>query len=292
VAAGTTRRRTRQRGGIDELPSGALRVRVYAGMDPIWKRRMYLSEVVPPGPRAGDRAERVRTRLLSQVDERRNPGTRATVGQLLDRWLQVLDVDPSTRRAYESKIGKHIRPLLGSLSLTRLDVEALDSFYAELRRCRDHCDRRPRLQHRTSGEHRCDEHVGTRCAPANPAGCRACARACKRHVCRGLSDSTVRQVHWIPSGALDRAVVWKWVASNPAQQADRPPLPHPDPKPPSPEQAARLVERAWSRDPDWGAFVWVKMTTADAPRGNLRPAVVTRGPRPRGADDSPHGVHR
>jgi hypothetical protein len=30
-------------------------------MDPISKRRMYLSEVVPPGPRAGDRAERVRT---------------------------------------------------------------------------------------------------------------------------------------------------------------------------------------------------------------------------------------
>jgi integrase len=88
------------------LPSGALRVRVYAGLDPISKRRMYFSEVVPPRPRAGDRAERVRTRLLSQVDERRSPRTRAKVGQLLDRWLQVLDVDPSTRRAYESKIGR------------------------------------------------------------------------------------------------------------------------------------------------------------------------------------------
>ena len=97
--------------------------------------------------------------------------------------------------------------------------------------------------------------------PPNPAGCRACARVCKRHVCRGLSDSTVRQVHWIVSGALDRAVVWKWVASNPAQQADKPPLPHPDPKPPSPEEAARLVERAFSQDRDWGAFVWVQMTT-------------------------------
>jgi hypothetical protein len=45
-------------------------------MDPVSKRRMYLSEIVPPGPRAGDRAERVRTRLLSQVDERRSPRTR------------------------------------------------------------------------------------------------------------------------------------------------------------------------------------------------------------------------
>ena len=96
--AGSTRRRTRQRGSIDELPSGALRVRVYGGMDPIAKRRMYLTEVVPPGPKAGDQAEKVRTRLLHQVDQRRNPRTTATVGQLLDRWLQVLDVDPSTTR--------------------------------------------------------------------------------------------------------------------------------------------------------------------------------------------------
>ena len=261
MASGANRRRKRQRGSIDELPSGALRVRVYAGMDPISKQRMYLSEVVPAGPRAGDQAERVRTRMQSQVDERRNPRTRATVGQLLDRWLEVLDVDPSTKRGYESKVGKHIRPLLGSLLLARLDVETLDRFYAELRRCRDHCNRRSHIQHRTSRDHRCDEHRGASCVPPNPAGCRACARACKRHVCQGLSDSTVRQVHWIISGALDRAVVWKWLAFNPAQQADKPPLPHPDPKPPSPEEAARLVERAWSRDSDWGAFVWVTMTT-------------------------------
>ena len=34
-------------------------------------------------------AERVRTRMLSQVDERRSPRTRATLGQLLDKWLEV-----------------------------------------------------------------------------------------------------------------------------------------------------------------------------------------------------------
>jgi hypothetical protein len=39
-------------------------------------------EVVPPGPRAGDEAERVRSQLLSQVDQRRSPRTRATVDQL------------------------------------------------------------------------------------------------------------------------------------------------------------------------------------------------------------------
>ena len=39
IFGGVDRRRTRQRGGIDELPSGALRVRVYSGMDPIALKR-------------------------------------------------------------------------------------------------------------------------------------------------------------------------------------------------------------------------------------------------------------
>jgi integrase len=266
--AGPIRRRTRHRGAIDELPSGALRVRVYSGTDPISKRRMYLTEVVPPGPRAGDEAEKVRTRLLHQVDQKRNPRTRATVGQLLDRWLEVLGVDPSTRRSYEGYIRKHIRPLLGSLPLTRLDVEILDSFYAELRRCREHCDRRPQLQHRTSLPHRCDEHETAPCKPPNPAGCEACRRACKPHVCHGLADSTVRQMHWITSGALDRAVVWQWISVNPAEHANKPALPHPDPRPPTAEEAARLVKRAWSKDPAWGALVWLTMTTG-ARRGEI-----------------------
>ena len=117
--AASTRRRARSRGTIDELPSGALRVRVSAGVDPISKKRLYLTEIVPAGPRAAQQAERIRTRLLSQFDERRSPRTRATLGQLLDKWLAVIDVDPSTRRGYRNNIRKHIRPLLGSLSLTR-----------------------------------------------------------------------------------------------------------------------------------------------------------------------------
>ena len=43
--------RKRQQGSVDELPSGALRVRVYTGVDPITKRRHDLVEV-SPGPKA------------------------------------------------------------------------------------------------------------------------------------------------------------------------------------------------------------------------------------------------
>lgn len=72
-------RRRRTRGAIEKLPSGSLRVKVYAGYNPVSGKRHYLDEVVPAGPRAAAEAEKVRTRLLHEVDERRNPKTRATV---------------------------------------------------------------------------------------------------------------------------------------------------------------------------------------------------------------------
>jgi integrase len=46
-----------------------------------------------------------------------------------------------------------------------------------------------------------------------------------------------------------------------------PAAPTPKPKPPSAREAARLVTEAW-KDPDWGAMVWVAMTTG-ARRGEL-----------------------
>ena len=147
---------------MDRLPSGAYRVRVYTGSDPVTGKRHDLTELVPPGPRAAAEAEKVRTRLLGQLDERRNPRTRATLNQLLDRYVEVLDVDESTRKRYVGYIDNRIRPTLGELQVGRLDGEVLDSFYAELRRCRDGCTGRRRgIDHRTQREHDCDE----RCRP-------------------------------------------------------------------------------------------------------------------------------
>ena len=39
----------RARGEIETLPSGSLRVRVYAGVDPASKKRQYLVQTVPAG---------------------------------------------------------------------------------------------------------------------------------------------------------------------------------------------------------------------------------------------------
>jgi integrase len=238
----------RHRGEIETLPSGSLRVKVYAGIDPVTRKRHYLSETIAPGPGAQREAEKARTKLLAQVDERRNPRTRATMNQLLDRWLKVLDVDVSTRQGYVSKIEKHVRPLLGDVQVGKLDPETLESFYAVLRRCRDHCSGRRYTVHRKAGPHECTS-------------------VCRPHRCKGLADATIRQIHWIISGALDTAVRWKWISVNYADQARKPAVPRPNPKPPSAADAARLVVDAW-KDPDWGAYVWVSMTTG-ARRGEL-----------------------
>jgi len=73
------KRRQRDRGRIETLPSGSLRVVIFAGLNPVTGKRHYLKEVIPAGPRAGTLAEAARTRLLSQVDEKRNARTNATV---------------------------------------------------------------------------------------------------------------------------------------------------------------------------------------------------------------------
>jgi integrase len=143
--------------------------------------------VIPPGPTARRRAERARTKLLSQVDEKRNPKTKATVDYLIDAYLETLDVEVSTMRGYKQKINKHIRPLLGRLVAGRVGVKELESFYGVLRRCRDHCDGKKYIVHRKAAEH-------------------TCMAVCKPHVCKGLADSSIRQIHWIISGFLGAGV--------------------------------------------------------------------------------------
>lgn len=143
----------------------------------------------------------------------------------------------------------HVSPLIGKVKVGALDAEMLDSFYAELRRCRQHCSGKGGTQHWTRQEHECDQ------------------RCSRPHVCRPLGASVVRHIHFLLSGAFERAVRWRWVGVNPVSMATPPAAPKPNPQPPSPREAARIIEESW-RDPDWGALVWTAMTTG-ARRGEL-----------------------
>jgi integrase len=183
------------------------------------------------------------------VAERRNPRTSATVDQLLERYLDQFDGSPNTLTLYRGYIRNHISPLLGSTKVGALDAEMLDSFYAELRRCRKHCTkRRDRIDHRTSGEHKCDDRCGA-------------------HQCQPLGATTVRHMHFILSGAYKKAVRWRWVAVSPVAQGEPPASPKENPSPPSPADAARILTAAY-RDPDCGTLLWVSMTTG-ARRGEI-----------------------
>jgi len=57
----------------------------------VTKKRHDLVEVIPPGPQAERKARAACDRLVSQVDEKRNPRTSATVDQLLVRYLDQFD---------------------------------------------------------------------------------------------------------------------------------------------------------------------------------------------------------
>jgi hypothetical protein len=166
--------KTRARGNIEQLRSGALRVRLDAGIDPVTKKRHNLIEVVEPGPKEWKKAEEIRDRLLHEVVEKRNSRTSATIDQLLTRYLDQFGGSPNTLTLYRGYVRNHISPLLGQVKVGELDPDVLDSFYAELGRCRSHCSGKRITQHRVTGEHDCNE-------PCRPHTCKPLGRTTTRH---------------------------------------------------------------------------------------------------------------
>ncbi len=233
----------RPRGSI-EARGDSLRVRVYAGPDPVTSKPVYLRETVRGTDQAAHRtARRALNRLVAEAEKARQPSSVISLDQVIDEWLRVAEHEESTRETYLGYIERTIKPALGSMSIARLSVRHLETLYAELRRCRVRCDRKPFIEHKTGGVHDC------------------VAAKCRLHACRPMAASTVRQIHSVISGALSAAVRWDWLESNPARAAQRPKQKPPEPDPPSPAEAARLVDEAFRMDEDWGTLVWLVMTT-------------------------------
>jgi integrase len=228
----------RRRGGIRER-GGVYQVRVYVGTDSVTGERVDLT-----GTAATEReAEKLLTRFLAEKDARRAARSRITLGEACDRWLANLDVEVKTKHEYAGYVRRTLRPALGTVPLARLDALAIESLYAQLRRCRRLC--RPgdqSVDHRTDRDHLCD----TRCAP---------------HRCRPLAPATIRTLHAILSGTLSMAVRYGWITVNPMDQVVKPRAHRPQPCPPTSAEAARLVAAAFDQDDEWGALVWLVMVT-------------------------------
>lgn len=93
-------RRRRPRGHVEQLPSGRFRACVYAGVDPLTHQRRYLKEIAPDY----DAACVALTKLQHQVDEDRHPKTAITVRQAMEQWLEVAELEDTTRERYEAMI--------------------------------------------------------------------------------------------------------------------------------------------------------------------------------------------
>jgi integrase len=62
-------------------------------------------------------AERIRRRLVVQVDDQRAPRTRASVGRALEAWLRTHEVEASTLDGYRGYVRRAIEPALGAIPL-------------------------------------------------------------------------------------------------------------------------------------------------------------------------------
>jgi hypothetical protein len=97
------------RGHIQRLPSGSLRVKVYAGTDPVTGKARLLRET------CRDKASAAETlgRLLKQAEGHQAPERGANFGRVLDVYLEVTELAATTRVTHESYIRRAIRPVLG-----------------------------------------------------------------------------------------------------------------------------------------------------------------------------------
>jgi integrase len=251
------------KGHIQQLPSGSFRVKVYAGTDPVTAKGRLLRQTCPDEASA----HVALGRLLAEADGGRFPDRHATVGQTLDKYLEVADLEVSTREAHQGYIRRTIGPVLREVKIRQLGADSLDSLYTALKRCSRLCRRLPRTEHHADGEHLCD----ARCGPLRDHRTtrpHVCDSRCRPHVCRPMKPATILRIHSIISSALDLAVRYDWADRNVAKNASPP---HPrkrEPDPPSPDQAARLLNLVWTEDEEFGLYLWTAFTTG-ARRGEV-----------------------
>lgn len=175
--------------------------------------------------------------------------------QLIEEHLKTAEVEETTKDGYRANLRKHIKPQFKAGPAAEITAHTIEKFKAELRRCRDHCDGRPRVEHRKSrGQRKSGKHV--------------CTARCRRHVCTPLAKATIRKILFLISGAYQTAQLWGWLHYNPVEDVRVPAAPPPDPQPPTAEEAARIMNAAWRVPGYLGPLVWLAMTIG-AWRGEL-----------------------
>jgi integrase len=111
-----------------ERSPGHWQLRVFAGADEAG-HPLQLSKTFVGGERQAGKAL---AEFVAEVEKGSFDRTRATVGELLDKWLEHIESlgrRPSTIAGYRNKIEHTIRPELGEIKLSRLRADDLDARY-------------------------------------------------------------------------------------------------------------------------------------------------------------------
>ena len=111
---------TTARGHIEQLPSGSFRVHVYAGTDPVTGKPRRLKQTCPDEASAAAALGK----LLAQADGDHFPNREATLGQALAKYLEVADLEVSTREAHQGYIRRTIGPVLGEVKIRKLGADS------------------------------------------------------------------------------------------------------------------------------------------------------------------------
>ena len=105
----------------------------YAGRHPRTGRKTYARKTFH-GTRRQATSEL--NRFIVEVEDGLHQLATGTVGELLDRWIEVKSPDwsPSTTRQQVSIVEHHLKPRFGKLPLRKLRAVDIDGFYASLRK--------------------------------------------------------------------------------------------------------------------------------------------------------------
>jgi len=117
-----------QLGTMRERSPGHWELRAFIGRDPKSGKPRQATRSFHGTQRAAGKAL---SALVAEVEAGRFNRSSATVGQLLDKWLEATSVSQRPRTVYENrrKIEGRLRPALGDVRLDKLEADAIDAAY-------------------------------------------------------------------------------------------------------------------------------------------------------------------
>jgi hypothetical protein len=107
--------------------------------------------------------------MLVEAGGCRFPDQQATLGQALGKYLEVADLEVSTREAHQGYIRRTIGPVLGEVKIRKLGADSLDALYTALKKCSRLCGRLPRSSTMPAAS-TCATSDAARCVTTAPPG--------------------------------------------------------------------------------------------------------------------------